>query len=76
MDLEIPIRSLGQKGLEDTDSAKKVLVDLVLYRNIMNDYVDRICDKLRKDGIGEKYINDTLNIGDSNDRNKNKTSRG
>jgi hypothetical protein len=55
--VEIELRKLGQLGLEDIDSAKKSLVLLLLYNDIIGNYIDKLIIKMEELGYSKESIN-------------------
>lgn len=58
--MEIKLRKLGQLGLEDIDSAKKSLTSLVLYKNIIDEYICKITKQMEEFGYSKEYVNKLL----------------
>lgn len=58
--IELALKQLGQLGLEDVDYAKKSLTLLILYKDIIENYIDKIIDRMEELGYSKKSINKLL----------------
>ncbi len=56
MNVEIDLRALGQIGLEDIDSTKKTLVDFIIYRSVVNLYIEKFVKKMKDEGYSKEMI--------------------
>lgn len=56
MNIEIDLRALGQIGLEDIDSTKKTLVDFIIYRSVVNLYIEKFVKKMKDEGYSKEMI--------------------
>jgi len=63
--LEMQLRRAGQCGLQGADDAKKAIVDFIIYRKIVNQYIERCVQRLLDEGLSERVISELTGLSEN-----------